>query len=63
MYKKFKKGDRVVHQERGTGTFVAYEKEGCESPRDSAYVQFDLDRNTPGETLLITAGLLKKIAE
>ncbi len=63
MYKKLKKGDRVVHQGRGTGTFVAYEKEGCESPKDSAYVQFDLDDNIPGKTRLITAGLLKKIKD
>ncbi|WP_299831439.1 hypothetical protein [uncultured Metabacillus sp.] len=56
MTEKFKKGDRVEHKNRGKGTFIEYD-----ILEDDVYVEFDLDSDGEGDTLLVSASLLRKI--
>lgn len=52
----FEQGDRVIHKTRGKGTFIEYD---WATDKD-AVVEFDIDSDAEGETLCVTAALLRK---
>lgn len=56
MERKFKSGDRVEHKNRGKGTFIEYD-----ILEDDCLVEFDLDSDAEGDTLLVSESLLTKI--
>ncbi|MEE5181186.1 hypothetical protein JDW21_18870 [Bacillus subtilis] len=52
---EFKKGDRVEHSRRGKGTFLS---QGIF--HDESIVEFDKNSDAEGETLVVTAKMLKE---